>query len=84
MTQTKMVNKFIARYLPWVGNADLRSLQENIVNAFVYEIGIWNLEYYFLLSPFLPPSTVRPSPYAEKSFPFFRQAPPWIRGKNGL
>jgi hypothetical protein len=47
MTQTKKV--FIGTDMPGVGNADLRSLQKKIFNAFVLGIGIclefviWNL-----------------------------------------
>jgi hypothetical protein len=35
--------------LPWVGNADLRSLQKKIQIVFVLDIGIWNLEFIWNL-----------------------------------
>jgi hypothetical protein len=40
MTKTKKRKSLIPRALPWVGNADLRSLQKEIPNSFVLDIGI--------------------------------------------
>jgi hypothetical protein len=43
MTKTKTM-----KYdMPWVGNANLRSLQNIKSNIFICAIGIWNLEINF-------------------------------------